>query len=580
MPAIPLNSEPLLEMEDIQGNILAGFNKDHQAFLFLAINLEGGDAEANQAWAKRWLGQLVPRISTAAEVHQFNQLFRAIRARRNAEPRGLVASWINIAFTKSGIAKLVSPEAAEAFKDNRFVRPMRDDAATLDDPRQPEHPGHATQWRFGGTQTPIDLVIIVASDSAAVLRAEVEKVRASLAREGPTGALREVFLQWGHALPPPLTGHEHFGFKDGVSQPGVRGRVSELTPLTRRTIAPTDPQQQNDSRPEQSRPGQPLIWPGQFVFGYERQNKGNPRQPIPVSAGPVQPVPVWARNGSYLVCRRLTQNVGAFDRFVAAAARQLAEENPALAFLTPERFAALLVGRWPSGAPLSRQPATGRDDAELGKNEFAHNHFRFQQDARPVVLGPEFAGLEGEFAQARADRNGTVCPFSAHIRKVNPRDKTTELGGEADTLTRLVLRRGIPFGDPLPDRQQPENDPLEGDRGLMFLCYQTSIDGQFRVLNAKWANSAANPASGGGHDPIIGQFNNSDGSRGTRTLTLKPPGASAEVKLEVPGEWVTVTGGDYFFAPGIRALEAVFAGSATDLQRLVDELSQVVPTEG
>jgi hypothetical protein len=101
-----------------------------------------------------------------------------------------------------------------------------------------------------------------------------------------------------------------------------------------------------------------------------------------------------------------------------------------------------------------------------------------------------------------------------------------------------------------------------------------------RRRSTKWANSAANPASGGGHDPIIGQFNNSDGSRGTRTLTLKPPGASAEVRFKVPGEWVTVTGGDYFFAPGIRALRAAFAGSDVDLQRLMDELGEFTRLDG
>lgn len=573
MGATPLTDEPLLDMDDIQGNTLAGFNKDHQAFLFLAINAEDEHAAAaSRAWAKEWIGRLAPHISTAAEVHQFNQLFRALRARRNAEPIGLVATWINIAFTKSGIAKLVSPEEAAAFGDSLFVAPMRENGKVLADPQQEDHPGHPSRWRFGGTKTPVDLVIIVASDNAAILRAEVAKVKTGMTAGGPPGALREVFLQWGHALPAPLTGHEHFGFKDGISQPGVRGRVSESAPLTRRTVAASDPQQQNDARPEQSRPGQPLIWPGQFVFGYDRQNATNSRQRTPASAGPAQPAPPWARNGSYVVCRRLQQNVGEFDRFVAAASRKLALENPSLAFLTPGRFAALLVGRWPSGAPLARNPATGQDDPELGQNEFAHNHFRFQQDTRPIVLDPEFAGMEGDCAQARGDRNGAVCPFSAHVRKVNPRDKTTEIGNEPDTLTRLVLRRGIPFGEPLPDRQHPENDPLAGDRGLMFLCYQTSIENQFRVLNAKWANDALNPASGGGHDPIIGQINSSDGSRGTRTMTLKPPGVSAEVRFDVPGEWVTITGGEFFFSPGIRALREAFSGSREDLDRLVGEL--------
>ena len=48
-------------------------------------------------------------------------------------------------------------------------------------------------------------------------------------------------------------GHEHFGFKDGVSQPGIRGLNSPDDPL---------------ADPDQGYPGQDLLRPGEFVLGY------------------------------------------------------------------------------------------------------------------------------------------------------------------------------------------------------------------------------------------------------------------------------------------------------------------------
>ena len=86
---------------------------------------------------------------------------------------------------------------------------------------------------------------------------------------------------------------EHFGFRDGVSQPGVRGQLPEskprryLTPRQHRNRMPQD-------WPEFAAPGTPLIWPGSFVFGYPAQNPLDARAPGPTAtAGPP-----WADNGS------------------------------------------------------------------------------------------------------------------------------------------------------------------------------------------------------------------------------------------------------------------------------------------
>ncbi len=93
-------------------------------------------------------------------------------------------------------------------------------------------------------------------------------------------------MQTGGVLPGHLKGHEHFGFDDGVSQPGIRGRVSEAPNdvLTARHIAPG----QFPAEDLYGYPGQDLVWPGEFVIGYPRAS------PDPLIPGPVErALPAW-----------------------------------------------------------------------------------------------------------------------------------------------------------------------------------------------------------------------------------------------------------------------------------------------
>jgi deferrochelatase/peroxidase EfeB len=90
------------------------------------------------------------------------------------------------------------------------------------------------------------------------------------------------------------------------------------------------------------------------------------------------------------------------------------------------------------------------------------------------------------------DANGAVVPLAAHIRKTYPRDAQTRDGGEADTQTHRIMRRGIPFGASLP-AGTPSTDPAArpaypADRGLLFLCYQASISRQFETIQRHFVN--------------------------------------------------------------------------------------------
>ena len=84
-------AEPELEVDQIQGNILAGFNKDNQTLIFLEIH--------DRKKFKLWLRAITPFVATTEEVLQFNRLFKLIRSRRKVESRAVLSTWMNIAFS-------------------------------------------------------------------------------------------------------------------------------------------------------------------------------------------------------------------------------------------------------------------------------------------------------------------------------------------------------------------------------------------------------------------------------------------------------------------------------------------------
>ena len=252
--------------------------------------------------------------------------------------------------------------------------------------------------------------------------------------------------------------------------------------------------------------------------------------------------PSWAALGSYLVCRRLRQEVRAFWEFTIAAAAAL--DIPVM------QFASMLVGRWPSGAPIMRSATT--DNPALAGDQWANNHFIFDDDTQPSSLRPIPGYARDTFAQARQDILGTVCPHFAHIRKSNPRDSATDLGKPADSLLRMILRRGIPFGPPIVGVKRPTRKLLRKERGLMFLCYGATIEDQFEFFTRRWANSPIQP-NFGGHDPIIGQH---DG-RGSRARFIDVPATGGTRRVHIENEWVIPTGGGYFFSPPIEAIAGV-----------------------
>jgi Dyp-type peroxidase family len=532
-------SEPMLCVDNIQGNILGGFMKDHQMLIFLKIT----DVPA----FKKWLKTLTPFIATAGEVLAFNRLFKALRTRRG-ETNTVKATWNNIAFSFGALKQLAVD--ADAFTDAAFRDGLASRSQSLGDPADAGAEGNPGNWFIGGPNEEADVVLIVASDDRDDLFDEVARIEDSIfsfrvnGQPASSGA-QLIYKQQGQNLPGSLAGHEHFGFLDGVSQPGIRGLLPNGEFLTLR---------QNPQDDDQGKPGQDLLWPGEFVFGYSGQDpEGEEEGPNSLNGN----APAWAQDGSFLVFRRLRQDVFGFHSFLRDTAGVLG--------VPPDLFGAKLVGRWPSGAPILR--AQNSDDAALADNDCANNNFEFQADATqepgdpPDSPGAGQCAEPGRFPESPGDKPGIICPYAGHIRKTYPRDDVFNNNGsrglnENTTQTHRLLRRGIPFGEV---SSSTTTAPFEDtvDRGLLFLAYQTSVVEQFEFVTKAWVNNAnfkepfdeANK-SGAGHDPIIGQ-NGQDPNRERKfivTINGQPKVVSTQK------DWVIPTGGGYFFSPSIDAL--------------------------
>jgi Dyp-type peroxidase family len=523
--------EPVLDLEDIQGLIVPGFNKPH-------VRLIGVRYAASQAFdVRKFLGRFASEISSAGETLVNRRSFRALKRAqgvRHPQPQK-VAVFTALAFSYQGLSKL--KPSASGFESQAFKLGLAARSPLLGDPLDAENEGNVANWIVGKPGVESDALFIVAGDDHMLVRDRGEKLTRDLVNE-----LRvTIAYEEEGNVRADLPGHEMFGFDDGVSQPGPRGRASSDPEdfVTERYVDPT-------TIPDAwlfGKPGQDLVWPGEFVFGYPSTS------PDPLVPGRVASEgPPWTRNGSFLVFRRLRQDVGLFWTTMQKEAERLGA-LPGFERFDDVKVASRVVGRWPSGAPVNRVPAA--DDPALGANPSANNSFKFSADGvkLPLTHGDD------PYALSKADPAGIVCPWAAHIRKVNTRDSGSDMGGRDSTYNRRILRRGIAFGRPPANRYapQPAPVPLPEQRGLLFLSVQTSIEEQFEFLQARWMNDPSRPKMPGGHDLLVGQ-NPATGQSRMRKCVLF--GAQLEqTTLRTDAQWVIPTGGGYFFLPSISALK-------------------------
>ncbi len=489
-PAPP--TPPPLNLSDIQGNVLGGFNKDNQTLLALTFPTTSA--------GRSWVQSVRAQIASASEVTSFNSARRAVAQRAGAQTSLLTSTWMNVAFTYAGLTALGVNSTDLSLFPQEFRSGMAARAPQLGDVGA----SAPSNWPLP-FQRRAHALLILAADTATDLSTLTNRQLALAKKLG----VKVLWTQQG-SVRVDQPGHEHFGFKDGISQPGVRG-----------VTTPSDP-----ANPDQGIPGQDLLWPGEFVIGQPTQVGGT--QPLTAMGPPSVGGPAWASNGSYLVFRRLRQDVAGFRDFVAQTA--------AAQGISTDLMGAKMMGRYKSGAALE---TTGAQAADPGLSD-------------PTLLSDERVN-DFEFG---GDANGAVVPLAAHIRKTYPRDAQTRDGGEADTQTHRIMRRGIPFGASLP-AGTPSTDPAArpaypADRGLLFLCYQSSIRRQFEFVQSRWVIDPNFPRTDAGQDPVIAQ----NATPGSFTL---PGGQPNHIALMQ--RFVTTTGGDYFFQPSLAALQRLAGGA-------------------
>ncbi|MDT4894954.1 MAG: hypothetical protein QOH25_31 [Acidobacteriota bacterium] len=352
-------------------------------------------------------------------------------------------------------------------------------------------------WEEGYREGEIDAMILLADDDEAFLLRHARGLINELEEFATV-----LVVERGNALRTDSgEGIEHFGYVDGRSQP-----IYFTTDLAKE--------------------GNTTIW--------------NPVEKLSIVLVPDNNVSEEDSFGSYFVFRKLEQDVRRFKMREQDLADALDLKGP-----DRERAGAMAVGRFEDGTPLVLSQTDGF--IPLKENNFTYE----------------------------TDPSGAKCPFHAHIRKSNPRGdikRQFHIPEEEAERPRRITRRGITYGarNRHPDAFQALEDlPTEGV-GLLFMCFQSSIANQFAFIQNSWVNNEGFLLDGTGIDPVIGQAPQPGPGVPTPIEQTWPvqwgpqpdpnnPGNTRPPDTETSffGGFVTLKGGEFFFAPSIPFLKVL-----------------------
>ncbi|MFF1701524.1 Dyp-type peroxidase [Streptomyces sp. NPDC058252] len=288
---------PTLEFDDIQGTLLRRRPDDyHGVYLLYRID----DAGA----AKQSLRGILPSVTSCADWES---------------PRPFT---LNIAFTYSGLEQLGVPAESLASFSAEFREGMTARRDVLGDTGAND----PSNWVPPLGSRDVHIGVLIISEKAQALDEPRDEAR----------RLGGVSLIYQLDVSVPSSGREHFGFRDSIGGPHIRGSTNP--PL----------------------PGHDEIWPGEFILGYQDESGKLPDAPVPDALG---------RNGSYLAFRQLNSDVAAFRRYLRDHAKSPEDE---------ELIGAKMIGRWRSGAPLALSP--DKDDPDLAADPTRNNDFLYYDD--------------------------------------------------------------------------------------------------------------------------------------------------------------------------------------------------------
>ena len=293
----------MLEFDDIQHFLLTRPRAMAARYGFLTIR--------NAAEGRAWLSGIIEKVGTG----------KVVAAGAAGDTR-----WVTVAFTWNGLRGLGVDEASLATFPEEFRQGMAARAEVLGDTGA-NHPNH---WVDGLANPDLHGIVILFARDVAERDRCVREHQQYAARFPAVQALSTLDLE---ATPPLEYAHDHFGYRDRLSQPVIDGTGEVPTPGS----------------------GAPLK-AGEFFLGY------------PDEAGVTQALEpeILGRNGSFLAYRRMQEHVGAFRQFLQQHGRSPEEQ---------ELIAAKLMGRWRSGAPLVLSPE--KDDPALGADPQRNNDFNY-----------------------------------------------------------------------------------------------------------------------------------------------------------------------------------------------------------
>ncbi len=530
-------TEAMLNLHDIQGNIIKGYGRfgfPYARYIFFSIK--------DQAKGRAFISGLIPSVTTAAPWSKGGDVANGL---------GKPTATTNIAFTYHGLKQLGLPKKSLHSFPVEFTIGMkaRKDILGDDGKSAPEHwdpiwedPSYIHIWVSINGQSK-DYIeeryqviqnLLTASDGG-VIQLSGHRGDASENNQ-PYQEASAVFDAAGHASP-----KEHFGYTDGISNPFFKGTGANEAYVM------------GAGKPTQEAPdtldGWQALETGEFILGHEDEAQETPEAPLPR---------LLSYNGTFMVYRKLHENVGLFNNYVQQEAARHPEKNE-------ELIAAKFAGRWKNGAPLDLFPTQKEADEYIVKVAIAKQKVRdASSDTERARAEAEHAKLFGKLVgfNYNNDISGAKCPVGAHIRRANPRG-ALEFGIKDAFNTpgalvnrRRLLRRGLPYGS------CEDKESNDGNHGIIFMTIGASIKRQFEFVQQQWINYGNDFKLSNEKDALLGNHKTASDGTGTGTVTFEAEPGTEQIPHfcnNIP-RFVETRGGEYFFLPSMTALRMMGKG--------------------
>jgi deferrochelatase/peroxidase EfeB len=507
-----------LDLCDIQGNVVRAYGRfGFPIARYLLLYVSDG------AGGRNWLAAILPHITHSGTWGK--------------EPGGFARPTVtlNIAINHAGLAALDLPlESLNSFSAEFSMGMKKRKDITGDiGANSPEH--WDPVWHDNANHKPVHVLLTLNAITREALESQYQWVTDQIlatagaivlldGHKGPGGCdlpYQEAHIIFEKGLP---TAKEHFGYTDGIGDPYFEGIQDVRTRV--------------EGRGKQMADGswQPLAT-GEFLHGHLDEAREYPPAAMPI---------LLSRNGTYMVYRKLHQNVASFDGLLVREGSKYPGGS--------ELMAAKFVGRWrDNGAPLVNAPD------EVSKLQWDVEYKAASPEQRDAMLS-NFTYDE--------DMSGAKCPMSGHIRRINPRAslemKAGTCPGEfaknvkafetpgALANRRRILRRGLPYGDSC------LRDSDKGDHGVIMMMLNADIGRQFEFIQQQWINYGNDFREANDKDVILG--NRSENTSNSVIHQTDPEGDAPPRFVRNIPLLVETRGGDYFFVPSLTALRLIARG--------------------